>query len=342
MAKTSIHFKPAKVGSIEAHNERSQTYLDGVLKSGRQFYFFQDLSHLNQSIVNPAYKGMTCAEIFEKQKEQYKTKTGQKPNLEDRVITNQKTGKTRTISGWSPIREGVVPIKEDTKLEDFKPFIDWCADNGLKVIRIDLHFDEGYENSKGERSFNRHAHIVVDWLNWATGKTAKLDSSKMSEAQDIIASALGMERGEKKVESGKEHLAPAQFREKKAEEYAILLERENQRLKQENDTLREVNTGLAAKIEDTWKYKSIAERAETALEDEKKAHKEFLNQKDTEISELKKKLVEVKNRAISAENREMVVLRERQDAEKEVRRLKIVLEHHLKPQGKEEDRGLKR
>ena len=77
------------------------------------------------------------------------------------------------------------------------------------------------------------------------------------------------------------------------------------------------------------------------MEDEKKAHKEFLNQKDTEISELKKKLVEVKNRAISAENREMVGLRERQEAEKEIRRLKIVLEH-LKPQGKNEDRGLKR
>lgn len=341
MAKTSIHFKPAKVGSIEAHNERTQAYLDGVLKSGRQFYFFKDLSHLNQSVVNPAYKGMTCAEIFDKQKEQYKLKTGQKPNLEDRVVTNPKTGKTRTISGWSPIREGVVPIKEDTKLEDFKPFIDWCAANGLKVIRIDLHFDEGYENSKHERTFNRHAHIVVDWLNWATGKTAKLDSSKMSEAQDIIAESLGMERGEKKLESGKEHLAPAQFREKKAEEYAILLEEENQRLKKENDTLREVNTGMKAKIQDSWQYKARAERAETALEAEKKAHKEFLNQKDVEVSELQKKLVEAKKRAISAENREMVVLRERQDAEKEVRRLKIVLEHHLKPQGKKEDRGLK-
>ena len=341
MAKTSIHFKPCKVGSVEAHNERTQAYLDGVLKSGRQFYFFKDLSHLNQSIVNPAYKGMTCAEIFEKQKEQYKTKTGQKPNLEDRVITNQKTGKTRTISGWSPIREGVVPIKEDTKLEDFKPFIDWCAVNGLKVIRIDLHFDEGYENSKHERTFNRHAHIVVDWLNWATGKTAKLDANKMSEAQDIIAGALGMERGEKKLESGKEHLAPAQFREKKAEEYAILLEEENQRLKKENDTLREVNTGLKAKIQDSWQYKARAERAETALEAEKKAHKEFLNQKDGEVSELKEKLVEAKNRAISAENREMEVRRDRQAAEKEVRRLQIVLEH-LKPQGKEEDKGLKR
>lgn len=343
MAKTSIHFKPAKVGSIEAHNERSQTYLDGVLKSGRQFYFFQDLSHLNQSIVNPAYKGMTCAEIFEKQKEQYKLKTGQKPNLEDRVITNQKTGKTRTISGWSPIREGVVPIKEDTKLEDFKPFIDWCAANGLKVIRIDLHFDEGYENSKGERSFNRHAHIVVDWLNWATGKTAKLDANKMSEAQDIIADALGMERGEKKLESGKEHLAPAQFREKKAEEYAVFLEEENQRLKKENDTLREVNTGLKAKIQDSWQYKSRAESAEADLAAEKKAHKEDIAKANRIIEEAKKAAENAGKRADEAELTISHYRAENNNLRKEIQRLSVVanrwermynelLQHPVEPQ----------
>lgn len=327
MTKTSIHFKPAKVGSIEAHNERTRAYLDGVLKSGRQFYFFKDLSHLNKSIVNPSYKGMTCAEIFERQKEQYKLKTGQKPNLEDRVITNQKTGKTRTISGWSPIREGVVPIKEDTKLEDFKPFIDWCADNGLKVIRIDLHFDEGYENSKGDRSFNRHAHIVVDWLNWATGKTAKLDASKMSEAQDIIAESLGMERGEKKLESGKEHLAPAQFREKKAEEYAILLEEENQRLKKENDTLKSVNTGLKAKIQDAWQYKGRTEAAESLLEAEKTAHKEDMKRMEAEVANFKKMAEISEKRANDAELAISHYRSENAILQKENKRLTVVANH---------------
>ena len=341
MAKTGINFERCNVGAVELHNDRAPEYLESVMKSGRGLYIFQDRTRMNKSIVNPNYNGLSVAEIFERQKSRYKEKVGQEPNLKDRVVVNKKNGKERVIAGWSPLREGVCPIKEDTKLEDFKPFIDWCADNGLKVIRIDLHFDEGYENEKKERKYNCHAHIVVDWFNWSTGKTAKLDAIKMSEAQDIIAESLGMERGEKKQETGKEHLAPAQFREKKAEEIAIKLEEENRLLKAENDTLKSVNTGLSAKIEDTWKYKSIAERAETALEDEKKAHKECLNQKDAEISELKEKLVEAKNRAISAENREMEVRRERQAAEKEVRRLQIVLEH-LKPQGKEEDKGLKR
>ena len=112
--KTGIHFKPANVGSVEAHNERSQEYLDGVKRSGREFYFFPDLTHLNKSVVNPKYENTTCKEIFEKQQELYIQKFKQKPNLKDRVVKNKKTGKERVISGWSPIREGVAPIKEDT------------------------------------------------------------------------------------------------------------------------------------------------------------------------------------------------------------------------------------
>lgn len=297
MAKTSIHFKPAKVGSVEAHNERSQEYLDGVRKSGREFYFFPDLTHLNQSLVNPKYEDMTCEELFEKQQKLYFDKFGQKPNLKDRVVKNQKTGKERLISGWSPIREGVCPIKEDTKLEDFMPFIKWCEDNGLNLIRIDLHFDEGYETIKGLRTFNRHAHIVVDWLDWKTCKTAKLDASKMSEAQDVIADALGMERGEKKVDSGRIHLNPAEFREKKAEEKAAeleeenqILKEENQELKRENDTLRNTNTGLSAKIMDAWKFKGRAEKAEASLETEKSSRIEDNAKNDQLVAKLQEEL----------------------------------------------------
>ena len=324
MAKTGINFQRCNVGSVEAHNERTQKYLDGVRKSGRKLYFFQDLTHLNKSIVNPEYEDLSCAEIFEKQKETYMRKVGQKPNMEDRVVTNQKTGKTRTISGWSPLREGVAPIKEDTKLEDFAPFIAWCNDNGLNVVRIDLHFDEGYENTKGERTYNRHAHIVVDWMDWSTGKTAKLDASKMSEAQDVIADALGMERGAKKLETGAVHLNPAEYREKAAGEHLVKLEAENQRLteeneklKKDNDTLRQANTGISAKYIDAWKYKGRAKKAESDLDAEKKAHSEELSKKDAIIAELEKK----------AEKAELAISRYRAEAsklQKENQRLSVV------------------
>ena len=324
MAKASIHFKRCNVGSVEAHNERTQEYLDGVRKSGRDLYFFQDLSHMNQSIENPKYKCMSCAEIFEQQKALYTRKTGQKPNLKDSVITNKKTGKERVVSGWSPIREGVAPIKENTKLEDFAPFIKWCEDNGLNIIRIDLHFDEGYENSKGERTYNRHAHIIVDWMDWNTGKTAKLDANKMSEAQDVIAVSLGMERGEKKVDTGRFHLNPAEFREKKAEEVRIKLEEENKQLKKDNDTLRKANTNLSAKYLDRWQYKGRAEKAEADLAAEKKAHKEDIAKASRIIEEAKKA---AENAEKKADESELVISsyrKENNNLRKEIRRLSIV------------------
>ena len=334
MEKTGINFQRCNVGCVEAHNERTQAYLDGVKKSGRKLYFFQDLTHLNQSLINPEYEDLTCAEIFEKQKETYTRKIGQKPNLEDRVVTNKKTGKQKTISGWSPLREGVAPIKEDTKLEDFVPFIDWCTEHGLNVIRIDLHFDEGYENAKGERKFNRHAHIVVDWMDWNTGRTAKLDESKMSEAQDVIAAALGMERGKKKSETGAIHLSPAEFKEKAAGEHLLRLEAENERLieennilKKDNDTLRNANTGLSAKYIDSWKFKGRAKKAEDKLEAEIKAHGDDLAKSNKVIEDLEK-MLEIERKRASRDNSENMVLRERiRKLETENNRQNIAIKH---------------
>lgn len=327
MEKTSVHFEPANVGAVEAHNERTQEYLDSVKRSGRKLYFFQDLTHLNQSLVNPLYDGMTCAEIFEKQKALYRKKFGQEPNLKDRIVTNKKTGKQKIISGWSPIRENVSPIKEDTKLTDFAPFVKWCEENGLKVIRIDLHFDEGYETVRGERTFNRHAHIVVDWMDWDTGKTAKLDAAKMSEAQDVMANALEMERGEKKVETGRVHLNPAEYREKKAEEIRIQLEAENEKLQKENDTLRKTNTGLSAKFLDSWQYKGRAQKAESDLEAERKAHNDDIVKSNKVIEELEK-MLEIERKKANRDNSENMILREQiRKLETENNRQNIAIKH---------------
>lgn len=302
MAKTGINFERCNVGAVELHNDRAPEYLESVKRSGRELYIFQDRQHLNRSLVNPKYEGATCAEIFEKQKARYKEKVGQEPNLEDRTRIDKKSGKQITVAGWSPIREGVCPIKEDTKLEDFKPFIEWCNKNGLTVIRIDLHYDEGYESEIDGRKYNRHAHIVVDWMNWQTAKTAKLGKDKMSEAQDVIADALGMERGVKKEESGKKHINHAEYREKKAEQHALELEKANQKLiedneqlNKDNDTLRQANTGISAKYIDSWKWKIRCEKSEKKLENERKIHSEELIQRDTIIAEIKKELSDLKD-----------------------------------------------
>lgn len=242
MAKTGIKIKRCNVGSVEAHNKRSEEYLESVKKSGCKIYIYSDLTPNNTSWENKRYSGKTCQSLFEDMKSLYREKVGQEPQLQDRERTNKKTGKKTIIAGWSPIREGVAPIKENTKIADFAPVVEWARSNGLDVIRIDLHFDEGHDDAKtNERKLNRHAHIVFDWMNHKTGKTIKLDDKKMSELQDVMASALGMERGERKEKTGKEHIPYAEYREMKAAENAAAIEKEAEQAKMERDAARQEN-----------------------------------------------------------------------------------------------------
>lgn len=245
MAKTGIKIKRCNVGSVEAHNKRTKEYLEGLGKAGKPIYYFPELTPNNTSWENPKYEGKSCQTLFDEMKQLYADKVGQEPQLKDREITLKKSGKKKTIAGWSPIREGCPLIKEDTTIEDFKPVVDWARKNGLDVIRIDLHFDEGHVDAVSrDRKLNRHAHIVFDWLDHETGKTIKLPDSKMSELQTILADALGMERGKPKEETGLEHIPAAEYREMKAAETAQRLEMENERLLQENKTLQEEKKAL--------------------------------------------------------------------------------------------------
>ena len=218
MAKTGIHIKRCNVGSVEDHNERKKNYLLKLQELGRCLYFFQDMTHLNQSSINPRYAGKSVAELFDDMCARYKEKTGQAPQLKDREIVDKKTGKKKVIAGWSPIREGVAPIKEDTQLKDFAPFIKWLHSKNLNVIRIDLHHDEGYEDEEGQRKMNHHAHVVIDWTDHNTGKTIKLTKKDMEEMQTVLADSLGMERGVSRADTGREHVDHAEWRERKAEE----------------------------------------------------------------------------------------------------------------------------
>lgn len=228
--KTGINFARCNCGSAQAHNERDKNYLEALERSGKKTYdIFHDRTATNQHWTNPAYAGKSLEQILQDCRERYTASTGQAPQEENRVrvVTDKKTGlrKTVTTAGWSPIREGVCPVKEDTRLQDFNPVIRHLADKGVHVISIDIHRDEGYQDpATGERKYNYHAHVIADWTDHATGKTAKLNKADMSAVQTILADALHMERGESKETTGKDHLTPAQQREKAAAEHAAELE----------------------------------------------------------------------------------------------------------------------
>ena len=258
MAKTGGHFSRCNVGSVEAHNERTQAYLDGVKAAGLPLYFFQNLTVNNTHWMSDRqeFTGKTCAQIFESLKQLYTEKTGQAPQLKDRTRINKKTGKEYTVAGWSPIREAVIPIKEDTTVEDFKPVFDWLRRNGLEPIRLDLHKDEGYENQEtGERKMNYHAHLVVCWVDLQTGRTANLKKEKMSEFnQKVLPEALDMEAGESKNITAAKHLRPEEYKSmmdakrqadnqvSEAKKQVHQLEEKQKNLKRENAELQVSNT----------------------------------------------------------------------------------------------------
>ena len=216
--KTGGHIKPCKVGSVEEHNERDQAYVERMKTSKHPLYFYPELAlRPNQNwkdIEREEYRDKTTrkplkvAQVFNRMIEVYTEhdKRHRRPPLKETERFDPKTGKMKTVAGWSPIREMVVVIKPDTKLQDFDKVKAWFAQNGVGTMFLSLHFDEGHLDEQGNLKANNHAHMGLDFFNWETGKTVKLGPAKMKELQTVLAGALGMERGEIKELTGKEHL----------------------------------------------------------------------------------------------------------------------------------------
>ena len=209
--KTGIHITACNTGSAEKHNRRDKDYLEKLDASGKKTYdIYRDETHLNSSWVNPRYQGRTLPEILEDTRQEVKAKTG-------RAMQEKAT----------PIREGVCPVRPDTRLSDFQPVVNWFAAHGAAVIRIDLHRDEGHTDAvTGERKHNHHAHLVLDFIDHRTGKSVKLSKQDTSELQTVLAEALHMERGTSVNETGARHLAAQEYREKKAGENLARIEQQ--------------------------------------------------------------------------------------------------------------------
>lgn len=261
MAKTGINIEKCNVYKAEKHNGRDQAYIDAVNKSKNKTYsIFADMTPTNKTWRNPdeRYQDKSLVQLLNDIRKEVKEKTGQKLQEKDRIrkVKDKKTGefKEKIIPGSSPIREGVCPIKEDTKIEDFKPVIDWLAERHVKVIRIDIHNDEGHVDVETkERKYNRHAHLIFDWMlhenlmgkDPKTGKekviqkagtSVKLNKQDMSELQTVLADALGMERGESKEVTGAEHLKALEFRLQETAKDVERLEKKNEDLKKRTRT----------------------------------------------------------------------------------------------------------
>ena len=216
--KSSIHIKPCNITSSEAHNRRTLEYMRNIGDS--KIYIVPELSADNELWVNPSFGNAGLQTHYDNIKRMVKEKTGRAMQEKERERKG-KNGKIIKVAGCSPIREGVLLIKADTTMNNLRRFCDKCNQRwGITAMQIFMHKDEGHwlsgkpdvndkESFKiGDRWFkpNYHAHIVFDWMNHDTGKSCKLNDDDMMEMQTLASEILSMERGQSKVETGKEHL----------------------------------------------------------------------------------------------------------------------------------------
>lgn len=368
--KTSGHIRPCNVGVVEAHNERTEKYLEGIKKAGLKIYFFPELSHRNSSWVNDRYEGKTCAQIFEDMKEHYTQKHGQAPQLKEKQRVNKKTGRVKVIAGWSPLREMVAVIKEDTKIEDFDFFKKWAKDQGLDIVRIDLHKDEGHRDDKGKIIENFHAHVVLDFYDRETGKTVNLGKDKLSELQSILAISLDMERGEKKEDTGHEHLDHVEYKkmirdvneankrleamkaeEKKAETRVKGLTTMLSNLQSQYDVLKKDYENKMQEYDDLYMYIEMGAAAQDEIDEdlnEKKQQKAKLNgeleQARRQLSELESKMNERRVQLDTAQQQLQKVVDEKTDLEKRYNELHpefLQMQENFKKKVKEQEQILK-
>ena len=262
-AKASDHVKPCNIAQSEKHNRRDADYIKSL--NPAKLYIRVDLSENNTSYVAPEMQGRTLQQHYDYIRDMVKLKTRRAMQEKDVKYTD-KNGKVRVRKGCSPIRESVVNIKDETTLDDLLRYARMVEFRwGIKAIQIHLHKDEGhYENPDDKQSWkpNYHAHIIWDWMNHQTGKSMKLDAEDMSEMQDMVADALDMERGQKKSDTGLDHLERNDFILQKQENEKKRLEAEKRKILEEKDEAE--NKALIA-MEEQDDAEKKAKEAKSAL-----------------------------------------------------------------------------
>lgn len=307
--KTSINIKPCNLGSSSPHNKRSAEYLANIRKE--KFYIRTDLMARNEMWVSSQLGDTSLTDYYNQIAAMVKEKTGRAMQTKDRERVNKKTGKVTIVRGSTPLKEGVVVIKEDTTMEQLQKFCKVCNERwGVTALQVFIHRDEGHYGIPGDnatRKPNLHAHIVWDWMNHDTGKSCKLDEKAMSEMQTVLAECLDMERGVSKEITGKKHLERNDFilakqkqeaEQAKAEKEAALAakekaEKERQTIEGENKAKEQYRQSLDTEIDDK----------ERQLKDERKAKMDsILDSVSSLVGVGKSAAIEKENAKLKAEN----------------------------------------
>lgn len=279
--KTSINIKPCNIGSSEAHNKRTAEYLANIRRE--KFYIRTDLMAGNEAWVSPDFGETTLTERYNLIATMVKEKTDRAMQTKDRERVNKKTGKVTIVRSSTPLKEGVVVIKDDTTMEQLRKFCEVCKQRwGITALQVFIHRDEGHYGIPGDNATwkpNLHAHIVWDWMNHDTGKSCKLKEQDMSEMQTVLAECLEMERGTSKEVTGKEHLERTDFIIAKQKQEAEQVKAEKEAAEADRD----------AAIRETDNAKSEHEKLQIGNEEKQRRSEEL----DSEIAEKEERAREV-------------------------------------------------
>ena len=285
IAKASEHIKPCNIAQCERHNRRDEDYIKSL--DPARIYVRLELTHNNEIYIAPGMEGVTLQQHYDYLKALVKEKTGRAMQEKD-VEYKDKNGKTRVRKGSSPIREGVVNIKPDTKMDDLLNYVNRVQEKwGIRAIQIHMHRDEGhYENPEDKSTWkpNLHAHIIWDWIDHHTGKSFKLKAEDMSQIQDMVAETLEMERGKRKEETGAEHLTRTDFiiqnQEKKLHAIQGEIEEKKTELQEQKDEITKLSH---ASLYDRVVNAGLSPTVRKALKENDEKHMEELRQATTAV-----------------------------------------------------------
>ena len=125
----------------------------------------------------------------------------------------------KATKDYSPMWEGVINLPEPSpdlpparQVEIVKA---WCVEyekmTGHKVIRADVHLDEGFVDEAGKPHFNAHAHVMCDRTD-DKGRVKKLTSTVLREVQNMTANVTTLQRGLDARQTHRKHVGHQNFR----------------------------------------------------------------------------------------------------------------------------------
>ena len=232
---SSIHFKPVPAGGIlaVAHNTREVPPRD---------------------MLPPEHRLGNISVVFGDVEATYREKM---------ALASKKALAT---PGYSPLEEGVMNLADPPedhpcegvdawKVELERQVREACAAieevTGQRVLRADIHLDEGHIREDGSIAYNAHCHIVKDKTD-GRGRVVRMERrergpdgkehvvgdrrARGQRLQDRIAEITGLERGEK--DSRRKHISAAAYRAL-ARQGRILNSAEREQAAQQGEQLRQ-------------------------------------------------------------------------------------------------------